>query len=63
MSLAILFPRVRVLAVELIGTATAAAGAITAHQQQLEFWLRQAGTLVAILAGLATIYRVFRPRE
>lgn len=63
MSLAIIFPRLKVLVVELVGTAVAGAGAITAQQAQFDYWFRQFGTLVAIVAGGATIYRIFRPRK
>jgi len=63
MSISVLFPRLKVLGLELLGTITAATGAITAQQQQFEWWLRQAGAIVAILSGMAVIYRVFRPRK
>lgn len=40
---------------EATGASVSAVGAITARQEELEFWLRQTGTVVAIIAGLLTI--------
>lgn len=37
--------------------------AITANQEQLEFYLRCAASVVAIAAGSLAIYRFFRPAQ
>lgn len=37
--------------------------AITANQEQIEFYLRCGASLVAVIAGTLAIYRFFRPRR
>lgn len=37
--------------------------AITANQEQIEFYLRCGASLVALIAGALAIYRFFRPRR
>jgi hypothetical protein len=38
-------------------------GAITASQQQFEWWFRNIGTAIAIIGGILAIYRFFRPAK
>ncbi len=52
--------RLKYHAFELLGTLTSTMGAITARMEDFEYWLRQFGTLVAIVAGAATIFAVLR---
>ncbi len=44
-------------------TICALLAAITASQEQIEWWLRCAASLVAFVAGCMAIYRFFRPRR
>lgn len=37
--------------------------AITANQEQIEWWLRCGGSLIALVAGGLAIYRFFWPRK
>lgn len=37
--------------------------ALTANQEQIEWWLRCGASLVALVAGALAIYRFFRPRK
>lgn len=39
------------------------AAAITANQEQIEFYLRCGASLVALVAGVLAIYRFFRPAD
>lgn len=45
---------------EIGGSSASLMGAITANQEQFEFWLRIAGTSVAIIAGTLTIISLLR---
>lgn len=36
---------------------------ITAHQEQIEWYLRCGASLVALIAGALAIYRFFRPTK
>ena len=44
-----------------VGAGLSALGAISARQEQFDFWFRQMGTGVAITAGLITITRIMSP--
>ncbi len=37
-------------------------GAITANQEQIEWWLRTTGALIAIAAGLVALYQRLRKK-
>lgn len=41
---------------ELLGFTTSALGVITANQEQVEWWLRCVASVIAILAGGASLY-------
>ena len=45
---------------ELGGFAISAVGAITANQESIEWGLRCGASLVAIIAGAATVWSIFR---
>lgn len=45
---------------ELIGTALAGTGAYTSFQANFDFWFRQLGTAVAVVAGGLTALAVLR---
>ena len=48
---------------ELGGFAISAVGAITANQESIEWGLRCGASLVAIIAGAATIWSIYRNRN
>lgn len=48
---------------ELGGTATSIVAAITANQEQAEYYLRIGASFVAIAVGIATIYSIFRKKK
>lgn len=52
--------RIKPIIAESIGATVSGAGAVTAWQQQFDYWFRQFGTLVAVIAGLATIWTIIR---
>lgn len=58
-----LLPRLKPLVNEIFGTGIAGLGALTARQEQFEYWFRNFGTLVAVVAGTLTIYRIIRPAK
>lgn len=45
---------------EIGGAAASALGVLTANQEQVEWWLRCAGSLIAIIAGGLTIISLLR---
>lgn len=53
-------PAIRSHALELIGTGASFIGAITARMENFEYWLRNLGLAVALVAGVLTILSVFR---
>lgn len=53
-------PTIRSHALELIGTGASFIGAITARMENFEYWLRNLGLAVALVAGVLTILSVLR---
>ena len=53
-------PAIRSHALELIGTGASFIGAITARMENFEYWLRNLGLAVALVAGVLTIFSVLR---
>ena len=53
-------PTIRSHALELIGTGASFIGAITARMENFEYWLRNLGLAVALVAGVLTLFSVLR---
>ena len=52
--------RLKVYSTEILGTVASGTGAITARQEQFEWWLRNTGTAVAPIAAALTIVVILR---
>lgn len=59
-----MFPdRLKAHAGEIAGTTTSALGVITARQDEFEWWFRQCGTAIAIIAGILTIRSLLKNKK
>lgn len=55
-----LLMRLKYHATELFGSLASALGAITSRQVEFDYWFRQLGTAVALIAGLFTVAVIIR---